>query len=270
MILGVVPFLNVKPLVFPLEQNLIKHDWMLAYSPPASLPQLMDEGSVDVGLLPVAELFRRRSVGVIPGISISSFGRVESVVLLSKVPLSNIKAVAVDARSKSSTALLRIVLEVFCGIVPLYDKRLPGDGFLSGVDAAMIIGDEGLRSMHSPPTGFRVHDLGEIWTRETGLPFVYAVYAVRRGVRLGESLGTLEASKHLGISLAEKIARLESDRIGIGKDICYVYITERIRYNLGEDEIRGIEMYEGFLRGLFADEDSELNRDFKLPLYEEV
>ncbi|MEM4408483.1 MAG: menaquinone biosynthesis protein, partial [Candidatus Caldarchaeum sp.] len=198
MILGVVPFLNVKPLVFPLEQNLIKHDIKVVYSPPANLSQLLHERSIDVGLLPVAELFRSPSYAVIPGVSISSFGRVESVVLLSKVPIVDIKTVAVDARSKSSTALLRIVLEAFWGIIPLYRKRFPDDGFLAGVDAAMMIGDEGLRAMHFPPAGFRVHDLGEIWTRETGLPFVYAVYAVRDGVKLGESLMVLEASKHLG------------------------------------------------------------------------
>jgi len=262
--LGLVPFLNVRPLVFPLEEGLLEHDFEILYTPPSELSQLLLEQKVDLGLIPVAELIRGNNYTVVPNISISSFGKVESVVLVSKSRISDIKTIAVDARSRSSTALLRIILEVFNGIFPTYVKREPDDKFLNGVDGGMLIGNTGLKINNYPPRGYKVFDLGEIWTDKTGLPFVYAVYAVNKGVHLGKNLQALERAKSAGLELVKNIARIESEKVGLSEEICLRYLTERIRYDLGEREIKGIIAYAEFLSKL-----EEIKEVRELEIYSE-
>jgi len=241
--LGVVPFLNVKPLVYPLERGLVPHGFELVYAPPSELARLMEEGAVDVGLLPVAELIRgAASYSVLPGFSISSHEDVESVVLASWVPLDDVRSVALDGRSRSSAALLRVVLELFRGLRPRYVEREPGDGFFDGVDAGMLIGDEGLRlSCDGAPPGRLLYDVGRLWTEATGLPFVYAVYAVREGTVLeATDLEALLRSRRLGLSMVAKIAAAEASSLGVSAADCRRYLAERIHYGLGEAEMESI------------------------------
>ena len=239
--------MNAKPLTFALEHGLVEHGFDIKLTPPSELSQLLLNKDIDMGLIPVAEFIKRNSYSAVPDISISSFGKVDSVVLLSKGGLKNIKKIAVDRRSQSSTALLKIILEVFRGLSPEYLPRAMSGDFLDGVDAGMIIGDTGLEKTYSPPRGYEVYDLGEIWTEETGLPFVYAVFAVNEGVELGSNLDALYKSKEYGLGITGKIAKLESLRTGIGEGICHTYLTERIKYGLGEKEIEAIGRYSEYL-----------------------
>ncbi len=242
--------MNAKPLTFALENGLVEHGFDIKLMPPSDLSTMLSSKEIDVGLIPVAEFLRRKSYSAVPGISISSFGKVDSVVLLSKAGLQNIKRVAVDRRSQSSTALLRIILETFQNMSPVYLPRSADGDFLKDVDAGMIIGDNGLEAAYSPPGGYDVYDLGEIWTAETGLPFVYAVFAVNEGVGLGRDLDALYKSRDYGLGIRDRIARIESARTGIGEGICYTYLTERIRYDLGERELEAIARYSEYLSRL--------------------
>jgi chorismate dehydratase len=245
--LGAVPFLNVRPLVYPLEEGLVKNDFEIVYENPSRLSTLLLEKKVDLGLIPVAELLKRDIYRMVPNLSISSRGEVASVVLLSKKSVAEIKTVAVDSRSQSSSSLLRIILEIFNNVNPDYIQRRPDGSFLDGVDAGMYIGNDGLRIRYSPPSGYKVVDLGQVWTKETGLPFVYAVYAVREGVNLGKNLEALEMAKSMGIKHIDKIAKAYSKRVNLSEDICYKYLTERIYYDLGEKEIAGINAFRDLL-----------------------
>jgi chorismate dehydratase len=242
-----VPFLNVKPLVFPLEERLIQHDFQISYASPSTLSTLLFDKSVDLGLIPVAELVRRGNYRIVPNISISSYGKVDSVVLLSKSEIKELKTVAVDVRSQSSTMLLKIILEVFSKLSPAYIQREANEKFLDGVDGGMLIGNSGLKLRYNPPNGYRIFDLGDIWTNETGLPFVYAVYAVNEGIQLGRNLRALEMAKSMGLKIVKRIAKIESEKMGLAEEICLRYLTERIRYDLGEKEISGILNYAKFL-----------------------
>lgn len=245
--LGSVPFLNVKPLVFPLEQNIVEHDFQIISAPPAELSRMLEGGDIDLGLVPVAELIKERSYSIVPGISISSFGPVDSVVLLSKVELREIKTVAVDRRSQSSAGLLRVIMDVFIKTRPEYVKADVEAGVPEGVEACMFIGNSGLKYRHFPPEGYGVYDLGEIWTEHTGLPFVYGVYAVGEGVELGSGVDALLEAKSVGVKMAEKIAMIESPKIGLSEEVCLRYITERIRYELGEKELEGMKRFADYL-----------------------
>jgi len=221
------------------------------------LSTLLFDKKVDLGLIPVAELVKRGNYTIVPNISISSYGKVDSVVLLTRTEIKELKAIAVDVRSQSSTALLRIILEVFNKLSPVYIRREANEKFLDGVDGGMLIGNTGLKLRYFPPDGYRLFDLGEIWTNETGLPFVYAVYAVNEGIKLGRNLQALEMAKSIGLKIINKIAKTESEKIGLGEEICLRYLTERIRYDLGDKEMNGILNYAKLL--------SELDDDRRIP-----
>jgi len=252
--LGAVPFLNVGPLIYPLEEGLVKHEYEILYETPSKLSILLKDKQVDIGLIPVAELLKNDKYKVVPNISISSVGRVDSVVLLTKKPVKEIDTVAIDIRSKSSTALLKVILEIFNKITPTYIYRTPDKEFLNGVDSGMLIGNTGLSMSNSPPVGYRVLDLGDLWTCETGLPFVYAVYGVSDGVNLGKNLQALEMAKVMGLKLVKKIARIQSEKIGLSEDICLRYLTESIHYDLGQREFEGIMTFRDYLSKIEANE----------------
>ena len=248
--LGTVPFINAKPIIYPLEKGLIEHDFRITYYDPSLLSERLALGDVDIGLIPVAELLQRRSYSVVPGISISSEGRVDSVALVLGKDISKVKRVAIDARSQSSTALLRVILEIFYGLSPEYISRKYDEEFFSGVDAGMVIGDTGLNLVFRDNGTGNILDLGELWTKETGLPFVYAVYAVNRGVNLGRNYKSLIDSSRFGTLYIKEISRSLSGSAGISTEFCINYLTKRIRYDLGEKEIRGLVKYSEYLEDL--------------------
>jgi len=165
--------------------------------------------------------------------------------------IKEIKTIAVDRRSQSSTGLLRIVFEIFYGIQPTYvAKNIDKADMLDGVDGAMMIGDSGLRQCYADENSYKVYDLGEMWTDETGLPFVYAVFAMNQNVILGHNLHALIESKKYGLGIVDKIAEIESTKLGIDYEICFKYLTERIKYGLGDEEIKGMIRYSELLSEL--------------------
>ena len=249
--LGSVSFLNAKPITHAIENSIVEHDFSIVQTPPSELSGILSRKEIDLGLIPVAEFLKRGTYSAVPGISISSYGKVDSVVLLTKEKLKNARTVAVDLRSQSSTALLRVILEVFHGLKPSYTPRdATKGGFLEGVDAGMIIGDLGLEMMYAPPAGYNVYDLGEIWTAETGLPFVFAVFAVGRGISLGRNVAALAESMAYGREHAAEIARIEAAKLGMDEAMCVTYLTERIQYDLGPREQEGIVKYSELLSEL--------------------
>ena len=247
--LGAAPFLNMRPLIYPLEKGIVDHNFNIMYFDPFLLSENLSEGVVDVAPIPSIEFLRTDDYSILPDISISSFGKVDSVVLKSRKKITEIQSVSVDSRSKSSTALLRIVLELFLGLKPEYVKREPGNGFLEGVDAGMLIGNAGLQARHlfadrSPFT----YDLGELWTEETSLPFVYAVMAIKKGdSNTAEGCRCLVSTREEGVKLISEIVDIESRKLGLSREQCLTYLEERIKYDLDGPKIKGLIKYRDFL-----------------------
>ncbi len=259
--LGSVSFLNAQPLTYAIENNLIDHEFDLIQTPPSELSLKLHNKDIDIGLIPVAELLKRKNYNVVPEISISSIGKVDSVILVAKQDINDLTSIAVDKRSQSSTALLRIVLEIFYGTSPEYvPKDVDSKDMLDSVDGAMLIGDSGLKEYYNLSGQYKIYDLGEIWTNETNLPFVYAVFAGHRDIIIDRNLDALSESKYYGIKIVDKIADIESQKLGIDYDICYKYLTDRIKYDLGEEEIKGIVKYSELLDEIGeADKITDLN-----------
>ena len=239
----------MRPLIYPLEKGVVEHSFNIMYFDPFLLSENLSKGVVDVAPIPSVEFLRTDDYRILPGISISSFGKVDSVVLKTRKEIAKIRSVSVDSRSRSSTALLRIVLELFLGLKPEYVKREPGNGFLEGVDAGMLIGNAGLRARHlSAEKSAFTYDLGELWTRETALPFVYAVMAIKKGDdATAEGCECLVSTRERGVELIPEIADIESRKLGLSREQCLTYLQKRIKYDLDAPKINGLTRYRDLL-----------------------
>src|SRR5437764_13547276 len=182
---GAVNYLNSKPLIERLTDFAPSVE--LSLDLPSRLADRMAAGGLDVGLIPVVEFFRGDGYSFVPNIAIGSRGPVLSVTLFSRVPWPEIRSVALDEGSRTSSALTQILLRKRYGVNPEV-RPLPIDAGPEDVktDAVLLIGD---RAMRACLPGFRyAFDLGEAWPAWTGLPTVHALWAVRGGVRLGAAV----------------------------------------------------------------------------------
>lgn len=244
--IGVVSFLNTVPLTEGLDQDpqvLITHDL------PARLADLLYEERIDVGIVPTVEYLRGVGGDIVPGICIASHGAVRTVKVFSKVPLEEAADIAVDRGSRSSVALLRIILAETHGRLPDLHvmEPIPGRLFVH-YDTVLVIGDRA--EQVGPDEAPFVYDLGELWNELTGLPFVYATWVL--APRLCESAATseraaliqkLSRSKARGLSRIEALAQREADRRGLSPDPIRDYWTRAIGYDLGERELAGLSRF---------------------------
>ena len=183
--LGHIQFINCLPLYYGLVKNDVLLDVDFVKAAPAELARELLDGRLDVAPIPAIEYARHADdLLVLPEIAISSDGEVQSILLLSKVPAEELsgRTVALTDTSRTSQVLARVLLEKRWGVSCEYVEMPPDlPQMLREADAALLIGDDALRAYWQPPEGLHVYDLGSEWKSWTGLPFVYAVWAVRRG-----------------------------------------------------------------------------------------
>jgi chorismate dehydratase len=238
--IGAVTYLNTKPLIHDLEE--LAPDAELVLDVPSRLAEQLDQGQLDVALIPVIEYFRAASYRIVPGIAIASNGPVLSVTLFSRVPWPQIRRVALDAGSRTSAALTQILLRSRYGVAPeVVPLPLSAAAEESDADAVLLIGD---RAMRACLPGFaHAYDLGQEWHNWTGLPFVYAVWAVRDGCDLGPVEAALHEAKRRGCASIGPIAHQEAPRLGLDGGFCRRYLATIIRFDLGPREQAGLHHY---------------------------
>jgi chorismate dehydratase len=238
--IGAVNYLNTKPLICDLAELAPEAELVLDL--PSRLADRLAEGSLDVALIPVIEYFRAGTYRFVPDIAIASRGPVLSVTLFSKVPWTGIRRVALDVGSRTSAALTQVLLRNRYGnrpeVVPLPIDRAAEE---ADADAVLLIGD---RAMRACLPGFaHAFDLGQEWADWTGLPFVYAVWAVRPGVDLGGVAEALAEAKRRGLARVGQIAHDEAPRLGLDAGFCRRYLANIIHFDLGPREQAGLHHY---------------------------
>jgi len=241
--IGSVPYLNAKPLLWGLDRD---PGVRLILKPPAELVPLMERGRLHAALLPSIEAIRLGLVHV-PGLAIASPGRTGSVLLHLKKPLKQVRTVALDRNSRTTNALTRILLERRYGLRPRYVKHDP-DGSRDfrrdpKVDAAVTIGDASFRDWGLPAL-----DLGAAWKDMTGVPFVFALWALpRRNASLENRLKTAARE---GRRRLKEIVAAEHEKAGLTRAECVRYLTEHITYDLDPAELAGLKLFERHARDL--------------------
>ena len=205
---------------------------------PAALADRLRAGTLDVGLLPTIELQRIPGLSIVPGLGIAATEEVRSVLLVSRCAPREIGSVAVDENSRTSVALLRLVLAERHGVSPRFFPAAPRvEEMLDAHDAALVIGDPAL---HVDRARYRVTDLAAEWKALTGLPFVFAVWAVAPSCRHSRVADLLTASYESGRADLERIVVEASDASGLSAEVMRTYFTANLRYELGLAELAGI------------------------------
>ena len=232
--IGSVPYLNAKPLTWGLKP--------IALLPPNQLRECMRQGKLDAALLSVTEALFRRDYCILDGIGVCSAGEVNSVFLAHRGRLEDVSEVHCDPASLASVNLLRVLLS-WRGVCPKW-RVLASYAAASEKENVLLIGNPALRFRQHNRT-HRLWDLGGAWRRNTGLPFVYAAWIIRKGVDYAPILPQLKRAKDNGMQNLEAIAR--SDKT-FGEDFRREYLTRSIRYQLGKIEKQGLAKFAAELR----------------------
>lgn len=242
--IGAVSYLNTRPLIYGLR-NRLRNFGELSLNLPSRLASDLAAGNLDVALVPSIEFFRGLSRGyrVISDAAIACRGPVWSVRLLSRVPISQIKRLALDEGSRASAAMVRVLLSQIHGIRPqTVPLAMEQDPEAVDADAILLIGD---RAMH-PPAGVyeEIWDLGEKWCQWTGLPFVFAMWVTRADFPESELLKVvLQESRDEGVAKLDEIAKREAGPHGFTIPDLQRYFAKNLHFQLGPRELDGLEMY---------------------------
>ena len=222
--LGRISYVNMAPVFHRLEADVEE-----VAGVPVELSKKLLAGDVDVAPIPSIEWARNAErLRLLPRLCVSSEGAVDSIQLVSPLPLEQVRSVAVTPESATSVALTRILLPEA--------TQVPLDEI---ADAKLLIGDAALRSAFEDPTPH--HDLGRLWTERTGLPMVFAVWATLdpAPAGIGELEDALVASVRRARAEPELLAREASDRYGYPPGFLARYF-EKLRYRFGPRERAGL------------------------------
>jgi chorismate dehydratase len=233
--IGSVPYLNAVPLTRGIESELI-------FATPSKLAEMLRRDELDAALVSITEVLFNDRYDVLDGIAIASLGEVYSVLLAHKQPLEKMAEVYCDTASLTGLNLLKVLLaekNLFPQFKPLESYKDAAEK-----DFVLLIGNPAIdfqRAEHK----HEILDLGDAWTEMTRLPFVYAVWALRRGIENRELRYELREAKNFGIETIDAIIETREE---YDEDFRRDYFEWNIQYYLASDEKRGIEKFCELLR----------------------
>lgn len=238
--IGAVSYLNTKPLVYRLDE--IASDAKITYDLPSRLADDLAAGELDVALIPSIEYFQDPSYTIISDACIGCRGPVLSVKLLTRVPFERIETLALDEGSRTSVALVQILLRERYGITPKLEPLPIGASVeATSADAILLIGD---RAMHPLADDFIDEwDLGDEWCRWSELSFVFAMWTARAGIDVTQLGRSLEAARDAGVANLAEIAAKEAPKVGLSRDECLAYLRDNLHFYLGPRECSGLELF---------------------------
>lgn len=208
---------------------------------PANIIRDLNCGRADVGLIPVAHLFANKELAMLEGLGVAADGPVKSVLLKCNRKMGQIKTVARDPASATSNALAGLLLKRYFRqtfeMVDFGCSELP--------DAAVVIGD---RALCSDPAPAGDVDLAEAWKKWTRLPFVFAVWAVRRDYPEIEIVTDIAYRAYEeGFRAIESIAERYAQQLGGAVDFWIDYLDSSIHYKLSDEDMKGMERFRNYL-----------------------
>lgn len=262
--LGKIGFLNVLPIYFPIEIGAVAHSFTIISGTPSQLNGLMARGELDISAVSSIEYARHpERYLIVPDLSITCKGAVKSVVLLSKVPVHELsrQTILASTHSHTSVSLLKLVLYYLYGFHPNLETGNCSEALNNGRQpvAMLTIGDEALRLSSHSSYPYRI-DLGEAWSSWTGLPFVFALWAVQRSAvethapAVHEAIETLLNAKRWGCTNLDIICTEAQKQGTLGFKEARDYY-QCLHYDLGEKEKEGLAMFYRYLASISEIED---------------
>jgi chorismate dehydratase len=246
--ISAISYLNTAPLMWDFEHGEAGRDFDISYTLPSACAHELQGGRADIGIIPAAAYTQIPGLLVLPDVAIASRQPVRSILLVSRVPVEEIRTIALDTSSMTSVALTKILFEKWLGPGRTFRSMPPDiEEMLATHDAALLIGDPALQIDRSR---YFTLDLAEEWIRHTGKPFVFAFWAVRRDAlqssgQAEELAAVFQRSRDHGLepSSLHQIAREWSRRLLISEKDVISYLTENIYYLLDASCLEGLQLF---------------------------
>lgn len=257
--ISVVQYLNAVPLAWGILEGPQNELFEAVYSTPSECAAQLAAGKVDIGLIPSIEYQRIPGCRIIPGPVVASRHRAASVLLLSKVPLSKVRSVACDSGSRTSVALTRVILNAYYRNKPKFSEADPDpERMLAEHDAALLIGDVALAFkaanrfstssrvsdfQQQGPEAIQVFDLAERWSNLTGLPFVFAFWAARKGFTDRSVVDSLVDSRAFGLANLDTIATRYAETLALDRELVSQYLEKNMDYHMDVDGVEALHQF---------------------------
>jgi chorismate dehydratase len=227
--IGCVKYLNSRPLI-------CAYDGPVVFEHPSILARMLAAGDLDVALVPTFEVLRSPVYQLVDEAAIACDGPVYSVVLAYRGELREIRSVALDPASLTSAHLVQVLLAEYYGCRPAFGET---------GEAQLIIGNQAIdfRLNDEVRGDWRVLDLGEEWKLRTGLPFVFAVWAMRQGIPPAAA-DALRRLKDTGVQQISALVRSETFATA---EVRHRYLTEHIRFGIGAPGRQAVAKYRELL-----------------------
>jgi chorismate dehydratase len=245
--ISAISYLNTAPLLWDFEHGTAGADFDISYTIPSACAQALQEGTADIGIIPAAAYTTIPDLLIVPNVAIASRQAVRSILLVSKVPLEQIRTVALDTSSMTSVALAKILFAKWLGGAREYAGMAPDLGaMLANCDAALLIGDPALQVDR---TRYVTLDLAEEWVARTGQSFVFAFWAIRKPALAGRDGAAItevfQKSRDHGLAPKnlEAIEQEWAPRLDLTMEDIRVYLTENIHYYLDSPCLEGLALY---------------------------
>jgi chorismate dehydratase len=235
-------YLNTAPLIWSFINGSMQRDVeLLTDSAPAVCGDMLANIDAEIALVPVIEYQRIPDILVVPNVCVGSRTRVRSVVLATRCrDLKDVRTIALDSSSRTSSVLIQIIFREFLGIEPDCRQSEPDlSRMLETSDAALIIGDP---AMLFSRDDLRVHDLAELWHEFTGLGFVFAMWMVReRAIDLVRAVD-LTGARDEGVHHIEDIVAYYQPKLGMPPEELRSYLLDNITFTMDDDMRRGLDL----------------------------
>lgn len=241
--MGAVSYLNSKPLIYGFEQGRMKDEMDLIIDYPANIAAMLVDDRIDVGLVPVAVIPSLPEHYIISDYCIGCDGEVASVCLFSEVPLEQVETVLLDYQSRTSVALLKVLLKAHWKISPqLIAAGIGYEKDISGATAGLVIGD---RALQQRSRSAYIYDLGLAWKEMTGLPFVFAAWISNKKID-PVFIGRFNEANAAGFdNLPLVIDENKTPAYNLLK-----YYTENIRYSYSGDQQKALQRFMQEIRSI--------------------
>jgi len=242
--ISAITYLNTKPFLYGITHSPLMNSIKLSLDVPSVCADKLKAGTVDIGIIPIAEMHEIEGANILTNYCIASSGKVRTVVLVSQVPLEEVKTIILDYQSRTSVQLVKILARDYWQIRPEWK-----DGALNyiqediiGSTAGLIIGDRVFEAEKQFPY---IYDLGEAWKSHTGLDFVFACWV---------------ANKPIETSFVERFAEALGNGIVHIPDVIHEYLQlypeypfdayfrENIFYHLDDSKRKGMELFQELIR----------------------
>jgi len=246
--ISAISYLNTAPLLWDFEHGAAGSDFDISYTVPSQCAASLRAGTADIGIIPAAAYATIPGLAILPGVAIASRQAVRSILLVSKVPLEEIRSVALDTSSLTSVALVKVLFAKWWGGSRSFAAMPPDlDAMLERHDAGLLIGDPALQVDRDR---YESYDLAEEWIRFTGKPFVFAFWAVRQAALTEAAtepslVAAFQESREHGLlpHNLQQIACEWAPRLEITEQEVISYLTQNIYYRLDSDCIEGLQLF---------------------------